>query len=118
MAALNLSLSAASLAKALAVRMPEMEDSTSPLMPASLAFTSVEARIIRFRLTAVKRMNRGITAKTMRASCHRMVSMTQKAPRMVTEEMNRSSGPWWASSVISNRSPVTRLMSWPVRFWS
>ena len=98
--------------------MPEMEDSTSPLMPASLAFTSVEARIIRLRHRVVNRMNRGITANTIRASSHRMVSMTQKAPRMVMEEMNRSSGPWWASSVISNRSPVTRLMSWPVRFLS
>ena len=113
-----MALSASSLAKALAVRMPEMEDSTSPLMPASLAFTSVEACIIFLRLRAVKRTNRGITANTISASCHWMVSMMQKAPRMVTEEMKRSSGPWWASSVISNRSPVTRLMSWPVRFLS
>ena len=98
--------------------MPEMEDSTSPLMPASLVLTSVEASIIRLRETAVKITKTGITANTTRASCQRMVSMMQNAPRMVTVEMNRSSGPWWASSVISNRSPVTRLMSWPVRFLS
>ena len=63
-------------------------------------------------------MNNGTTAKTTRASSHRMVSMTRKAPARVTVEMNRSSGPWWASSVISNRSVVTRLMSGPVRFLS
>ena len=62
--------------------------------------------------------NTGIITATTSASSQRMVNMTISAPTIVTMEMNRSSGPWWASSVISNRSFVSRLMSWPVRFWS
>ena len=45
-------------------------------------------------------------------------SLYQKAPMRVTQEIKRSSGPWWESSPISKRSVVMRLMSWPVRFWS
>ena len=37
---------------------------------------------------------------------------------MVKPEMSMSSGPWWASSVISKRSLVMRLISAPVRLWS
>ena len=44
--------------------------------------------------------------------------MTISAPIMVTTEVSRSSGPWWASSVSSNRSVVRRLISWPVRLVS
>ena len=114
----NFSISASSLAKALAVRMPERDDSTSPLMPASFTLTSREARAMRLRWMAVNSTNSGITANTRIASSQRMVSMMQNAPRIVTVEMKKSSGPWWASSEISNRSPVTRLISWPVRFLS
>ena len=42
---------------------------------------------------------------------HWMENITARAPMMVTREMNRSSGPWWASSVISKRSVVMRLIS-------
>ena len=53
-----------------------------------------------------------------RASRHWIVNMTIREPTMVTPEMKMSSGPWWASSVMSKRSAVRRLMSWPVRFLS
>ena len=38
-------------------------------------------------------------------------TITTSAPIMVSTEVSRSSGPWWASSVSSNRSEVSRLMS-------
>ena len=63
-------------------------------------------------------INTGIMTATTSASRHSIVAMTVSAPTMVTSEMNRSSGPWWASSVISKRSVVMRLISWPVRLRS
>ena len=44
-----------------------------------------------------------------------MVNMIRKEPRMVSREMMTSSGPWCASSVMSNRSFVARDRSLPVR---
>ena len=44
--------------------------------------------------------------------------MMISAPTMVREQMMMFSGPWWASSVTSNRSLTTRLSSTPVRFLS
>ncbi len=114
----NLAVSCSSLAKALAVRIPEMADSSCPLIPAMFCFTRTDARTIRRRWMTVKITKMGTMANTMRASFHWMVSIRQKAPMRVTAEMNRSSGPWWASSVISKRSLVARLMSCPVRFLS
>ena len=87
-------------------------------MPAMVCFCRTEAAIIRLRWMMVNTTKMGTMANRMRASFHWMVSMTQNAPMRVTVEINRSSGPWWASSVISNRSLVARLMSWPVRFLS
>ena len=80
--------------------------------------TAREARIMLPRMAISTPRNTGTITATTRASCHWMVNMTISAPTMVTAEMNRSSGPWWASSVISKRSLVKRLISWPVRFWS
>ena len=73
---------------------------------------------MRRRWMMVKPTKMGTTANTMRASFHWMATIMHSAPMRVTAEMNRSSGPWWASSVISNRSVVARLMSCPVRFLS
>ena len=63
-------------------------------------------------------MKMGMMRLTTSARRHWMENMTIRAPTMVTAEMNRSSGPWWASSVTSNRSEVRRLISWPVRLRS
>ena len=60
----------------------------------------------------------GIISATTIASSHRMDTMTTSAPTMVSREVSRSSGPWWASSVRSNRSEVRRLISCPVRLRS
>ena len=49
---------------------------------------------------------------------HWMENIMPSAPTMVTPEIKISSGPWWASSVISKRSAVRRLMSCPVRLRS
>ena len=70
-----------------------------------------EALTIFRRWKMVNSTNTGTTANTMRASFHWMVHMSTKAPPKVTTEMNKSSGPWWDSSVISNRSLVARLIN-------
>ena len=114
----NFSASTGSLAKALAVRMPESADSMSALMTAVFFLTRREAVRMALRREKLTRMNTGIITATTSVSRHSIVAMTASAPTMVTNEMNRSSGPWWASSVISNRSVVIRLMSWPVRLRS
>ena len=62
--------------------------------------------------------NTGSITAITRASRHWMEAMIPRAPRMVTPEMNTSSGPWWASSVMLNRSAVSLLMSCPVRLRS
>ncbi len=87
-------------------------------MPAMVCFCRTDAFIMRRRWMMVKPTKMGTTANTTRASFHWMRIIMQNAPVRVTAEMNRSSGPWWASSVISNRSVVARLISWPVRFLS
>ena len=67
---------------------------------------------------SVKSMSKGrLTARTS-ASRHSIPASTTSEPRMVRTLMSMSSGPWCASSVISNRSEVIRLMSTPVRFLS
>ena len=72
-----------------------------------------------FRLrSATNTMISGTEIISTSASCHLMRHRTMNAPSSVTNEMNRSSGPWCASSVTSNRSVVTRDMSNPVRFLS
>ena len=118
MAPRNFSFSALSLEKALAVRMPEILDSMSALMPAVVCLTFLEVRDMarRFRVTIAREM--GIMMSNTRASRHCTVKSTAMAPITVTPEIKISSGPWWASSVISNSSAVMRLMRWPVRFLS
>ncbi len=51
----------------------------------------------------------------IRASRHCMENITARAPQIVSMLMRMSSGPWWASSVMSKRSDVIRLISEPVR---
>ena len=114
----NFSSSASSLAKALAVLMPERPDSMSALMVAVRCFTLIEASCMDLRHFHTTRKNTGMMQAITRASCHWMVNMMASAPTMVTPEMKMSSGPWWASSVMSNRSAVRRLISWPVRLRS
>ncbi|MNT92118.1 hypothetical protein D3C72_2333430 [compost metagenome] len=48
------------------------------------------------------------------ASCQCTVNISTKAPMKVITAMNRSSGPWWATSPTSSRSLVTWVISWPV----
>ena len=69
------------------------------------------------QLQTTRRKIGKITAMTS-ASRHWMENITANAPTMVIPEMKISSGPWWASSVMSKRSDVSRLISWPVRFRS
>ena len=117
-AALNLANSTASLAKAFAVRMPEREDSISALMAAVLALTFLETALIFRRRMVTTTTKMGRITQTTRASRHSIENITMRAPTMVSTEMIRSSGPWWASSVTSKRSLVSRLISWPVRLRS
>ena len=93
MALWNFPNSTSSLAKALAVRMPEREDSISALMAAVRLLTCLETALIfrRRRMTTASKMGRMM--QTTRASRHSMVNMTTRAPTMVSTEMTRSSGP-------------------------
>ena len=98
--------------------MPEIVDSMSALMPAVVCFTRLEVSAMLRRLRNTTTMNRGIRISSTRARRHWMVNMMAMAPTTVTPEMNTSSGPWWASSVMSKSSAVIRLIRWPVRFLS
>lgn len=67
--------------------MPEIEDSTSPLMPASFTFTSRDASAMRLALNGGKEHKQGNHGQTrISASSQRMVSITQNAPTIVTVE--------------------------------
>ena len=114
----NFCSSAFSLAKALAVRMPERPDSISALMVAVFCFTRAEASCMDFRQRHTTSKKMGRMTAMISASRHWIVNMMTRAPTMVTPEMKMSSGPWWASSVISNKSAVSRLISCPVRLRS
>ena len=70
------------------------------------------------RQPQITRKKTGKIAAMTSASRHWMRNMMARAPIMVTPEMKMSSGPWWASSVISKSSLVRRLMRTPVRFRS
>ena len=118
LAATNLSSSAFSLAKALAVRMPDMPLSMAEFISAVLRLTSRLALFILTRRESVKAIRSGSVTASTRASRHSIVNMTASAPTIVRQEIRMSSGPWCASSVISKRSLVMRLMSAPVRLWS
>ena len=98
--------------------MPERLDSISWLMWPVFCLAALDALAMDRRVIMTTARKMGIITATTRASSQRMDVMTTRAPIMVTAEVSRSSGPWWASSVISNRSVVRRLMSWPVRFSS
>ena len=98
--------------------MPERLDSISVLMWPTFCLTATEALLILPRMANTTMRKMGISAATTRASSQRMVAMTISAPMMVITEVSRSSGPWWASSVSSNRSEVRRLISAPVRLES
>ncbi len=115
---LNLSSSSCSLAKALAVRMPEMPDSMPALMTAVFCFTWRDASLMDWRHIHTTTKKTGRMAAITSASRHWMLNMMARAPMMVTPEIKMSSGPWWASSVISNSSLVSRLIRAPVRLRS
>ena len=70
LARLNRSFSQHSLAKALAVRMPEREDSISVLMWPTFCLTSLETAAIRLRWVVTTRAKMGIKTATTRASLH------------------------------------------------
>ena len=82
------------------------------------SLATAEAWAIRRRMVMATARNTGMVRATTSASCQRMEAITARAPKMVRALVSRSSGPWWASSVSSNRSVVSRDMSLPVRFWS
>ena len=79
---------------------------------------ATEARLIPPRSSSSTTRNIGMMTMMRMAIRHSMRNITASAPTMVMTEMVRSSGPWWASSVSSNRSVVRRLISCPVRLRS
>ena len=85
------------------------------LISAVFLRSSTLARRILTRWRAVNHMHSGSVTSSTAASSHRIVNITASAPMIVSVQMMMFSGPWWASSVISNRSFVTRESSTPVR---
>ena len=63
-------------------------------------------------------MQSGSSTRMSSDSFHWFVIRMTMEPMMVSVQMRMFSGPWCASSVMSNRSFVMRLMSAPVRFLS
>lgn len=114
LASLNLPNSTASFAKAFAVRMPESEDSISALMAAVRFFTPREdpAHFPAARDDDDKQDRQDDAHDQGQPPLDREHDGERARP-IVSREIIRSSGPWCASSVISNRSVVRRLMSWP-----
>ena len=98
--------------------MPEMPLSMEELISAVFRLTSRFAFFILTRRERVNATSIGSVTASTRARRHSIVNITASAPIMVRPEISISSGPWWASSVISKRSLVMRLMSAPVRLWS
>ena len=114
----NFSISAFSLAKAFTVRTPDTPDSTAVLISAVSCFTPRLACRSRVRSSTTTASTAGTRANSTRASSQRIVSRITRDPIRVSPACSRFSGPWWASSVISKRSVVIRLMSLPVRWVS
>ena len=98
--------------------MPEMPDSMAAFISAVWRFTSMFAFFMLTRRESVNMMSSGRQTASTSARRHSMPASTISEPMMVRTLMRMSSGPWWASSVISKRSEVMRLMSTPVRLRS
>ena len=94
--------------------MPDRVDSMSALMPAIFSLTCTEDCIMSLRQKITMHTKTGTMTSTTSARRHSTQNMTISAPMMVIVEIRRSSGPWCANSVISNRSPVSRFISLPV----
>ena len=90
----------------------------SAFMSAILFFTFTDESAMLFLHSITMAANVGTIISTTRASFHSMQNITISAPTIVTMEISMSSGPWCASSVISNKSPVRRFISLPVLFLS
>ena len=69
-----------------------------------------------FFITRRRKMGRSMAIT--RASLHSIMNMKMRDPMIVRVEISTSSGPWWESSVISKRSPVSLFMRFPVLFLS
>ena len=106
------------MAKAFAVRMPEMLLSMAEYISAVLRLTSTFARLMLPRCDSVNHRPSGRITVSTSASRHSIVNITASAPRIVSAQISMFSGPWCASSVTSNRSLVMWLISAPVRFLS
>ena len=94
--------------------MPSSESSVRAFIsPISRLCCLNAARILR-RLCEVRIIIRGMSEKTIIAS-HMFIDANMMNPATIFITVIRTfSGPWWASSVMSNRSFVILDMSWPI----
>ena len=93
LAASNLALSCFSLAKALAVRMPEMLLSMAAYISAVLRLTSTLAFFMRTRCDSVNHRHTGIITVSTSARRHSSVYIMPSAPTIVSMQMSMFSGP-------------------------
>ena len=98
--------------------MPEMLLSMAEYISAVLRLTSMLASFILMRCFIVNHAQSGSASVMTSASCHCIANITASAPTIVSVHITMFSGPWCASSVISKRSLVMRLIRTPVRLWS
>ena len=98
--------------------MPEMLDSRFAFISAVVSFTFFDV-LDKFCLekTTINIIT-GMEIITITASSQRIFNNSANEPSMVKTAMEKSSGPWCASSVISKRSVVARAIIFPVLFES
>ena len=98
--------------------MPEMLDSRFALISEVVSLTFFEDSESFLRDRIVTKIVSGTKIKTITASSILICKRRMNEPIKVKIEIKKSSGPWCASSVISKRSVVARLISFPVLFLS
>ena len=98
--------------------MPETPFSSAEKMTAVLRLTSMLASRILMRWLMVNHRHSGNKITSTSVSLTFIVNIRMIAPTIVSVHMRMFSGPWGASSVISNRSLVRRLITVPVRLRS
>ena len=86
--------------------MPDKELSTSALIAAVFSRPSLKVSFISFLMLTVTKNIGGKARTTTNESHGSIVKIMIRAPIMVIIDKKASSGPWWASSVISKRSFV------------
>ena len=94
--------------------MPDTDDSMPALTSAIFSRERLKAPCMRPRILTANSTMQGTNSATISASQTLTKQSMTTAPAMLINDMKVSSGPWWASSLVSNRSLTMRDMMVPV----